>query len=209
MKIEFVSDVACPWCAVGLASLERALDRIGDDIPIELSFEPFELNPTMQAEGADANEYLRAKYGMGPEQLAQNRARIRERGAEVGFVFGERTHVWNTFDAHRLMHWAGLEGRQHELKRALLRAYHGEGRSLGDHAVLLELAGESGLDVERARAVLTSGEFTDEVRSRERHWQELGVSAVPSVIVNDRHLIQGGQPPEVFEEALRKIAAEG
>ncbi len=209
MKIEFVSDVACPWCAVGLASLERALDRIGDDIPVELRFEPFELNPTMQPEGADANEYLRAKYGLGPEQLAQNRARIRERGAEVGFVFGERTHVWNTFDAHRLMHWAGLEGRQHALKRALLQAYHGEGRSLGDHAVLLELAGEAGLDVERARAVLQSGEFTKEVRDRERHWQELGVSAVPSVIVNDRHLIQGGQPPEVFEEALRKIAAEG
>ena len=207
MKIEFVSDVACPWCAVGLASLEQALERIGDAIPVELRFEPYELNPTMQPEGADANEYLRAKYGLGPEQLAQNRAAIKARGAEVGFAFGERTHVWNTFDAHRLLYWAGLEGRQHELKRALLRAYHGEGRSLGDHTVLLALVGEVGLDVERARAVLESGEFADEVRQRERHWQELGISAVPSVIVDDRHLIQGGQPPAVFEAALRKIAA--
>jgi predicted DsbA family dithiol-disulfide isomerase len=207
MKIEFVSDVACPWCAVGLASLERALERIGDAIPVELRFEPYELNPTMAPEGADANEYLRAKYGLGPEQLAKNRAAIRARGAEVGFSFGERTHVWNTFDAHRLLHWAGLEGRQHALKRALLRAYHGEGRSLGDRGVLLELAGEAGLDVARARAVLESGEFADEVRSRERHWQQLGISAVPSVIVDDRHLIQGGQPPEVFEQALRRIAA--
>jgi predicted DsbA family dithiol-disulfide isomerase len=206
MKIEFVSDVACPWCAVGLASLERALDRIGDDIPVDLRFEPYELNPTMRPEGADANEYLRAKYGLGPEQLAENRARIRARGAEVGFAFGERTHVWNTFDAHRLLHWAGLEGRQHELKRGLLRAYHGEGRSLGDPAVLLAVAGEAGLDVERARAVLDSGEFADEVRQRERYWQELGISAVPSVIVDDRHLIQGGQPPEVFEQALRRAA---
>jgi predicted DsbA family dithiol-disulfide isomerase len=207
MKIEFVSDVACPWCAVGLASLERALERIGDAIPVELRFEPYELNPTMAPEGADANEYLRAKYGLGPEQLAKNRAAIRARGAEVGFSFGERTHVWNTFDAHRLLHWAGLEGRQHALKRALLRAYHGEGRSLGDRGVLLELAGEAGLDMARARAVLESGEFADEVRSRERHWQQLGISAVPSVIVDDRHLIQGGQPPEVFEQALRRIAA--
>lgn len=209
MKIEFVSDVACPWCAVGLASLERALDRIGDDIPVELRFEPYELNPTMRPEGADADEYLLAKYGLGQEQVAKNRAAIKARGAEVGFAFGERTHVWNTFDAHRLLHWAGLEGRQLELKRALLRAYHGEGRSLGDHAVLLEVAGDVGLDVERARAVLASGEFADEVRRRERHWQELGISAVPSVIVDGRHLIQGGQPPQVFEAALRKIAAAG
>ena len=209
MKIEFVSDVACPWCAVGLASLEQALERIGDAIPVDLHFEPYELNPTMRPEGADANEYLRAKYGLGPEQLAKNRAAIKARGAEVGFAFGERTHVWNTFDAHRLLYWAGLEGRQHELKRALLRAYHGESRSLGDPAVLLALVGEVGLDVERARAILESGEFADEVRQRERHWQELGISAVPSVIVDDRHLIQGGQPPAVFEAALRKIAAAG
>ncbi len=209
MKIEFVSDVACPWCAVGLSSLERALERIGDAWPVELHFEPFELNPTMGPEGADAAGYLRAKYGLTSAQLAANRATIHERGAAVGFTFGERTHVWNTFDAHRLLHWAGLEGRQRELKHALLRAYHGEGRNPGAHDVLLELAGEVGLDVERARNVLESGEYTAEVRERERHWQELGISAVPSVIVNDRHLISGGQPPEVFEQALRKINGGG
>jgi predicted DsbA family dithiol-disulfide isomerase len=210
MKIEFVSDVACPWCAVGLASLERALERIGDAWPVELHFEPFELNPTMAPEGADATAYLRAKYGLGPEQLARNRATIRERGAEVGFAFGERAHVWNTFDAHRMLHWAGLESadKQRALKHALLRAYHGEGRNPGAHDVLIELAGEVGLDVERARAVLEEGEYTDEVRARERHWQEMGISAVPSVIINDRHLISGGQPSEAFEKALRRIQAE-
>jgi len=124
MKIDFVSDVACPWCAVGLNALEKALERIGDEIPVELHFEPFELNPTLAPEGADAAEYLRAKYGLSPEQLAKNRANIRERGAAVGFAFGERAHVWNTFDAHRLLHWAGLEGegRQRALKHALLQA---------------------------------------------------------------------------------------
>ena len=207
MKIDFVSDVACPWCAVGLNALERALERIGDAIPVELHFEPFELNPTLDAAGADAAEYLRAKYGLSAEQLAKNRAHIRERGAEVGFEFGERAHVWNTFDAHRLLHWAGLEGRQRELKHALLRAYHGEGRNPGAPDVLVELAGEVGLDPQRAAAILASGEFSDEVRARERHWQQLGIHSVPSVIVDDRHLIQGGQPPELFEQALRQIAA--
>jgi len=207
MKIEFVSDVACPWCAVGLNALERALESIGDAWPIDLHVEPFELNPTLGPQGADATAYLRAKYGLTPEQLAQNRAAIRERGAAVGFEFGERAHVWNTFDAHRLLHWAGLQGRQRALKHALLRAYHGAGRNPGAHDVLLELAGEVGLDVDRARVVLESGEFADEVRARERHWQQLGIHSVPSVIVNDRHLIQGAQPPELFEQALRRIGA--
>ena len=208
MKIEFVSDVACPWCAVGLASLERALERIGEAIAVELRFEPFELNPTLGPEGSDAAEYLRAKYGLSAEQLARNRENIRRRGAEVGFTFGERTRVWNTFDAHRLLYWAGLEGRQRELKHALLEAYHGEGRNPGAHDVLVELAGRVGLDPARAAAILAGDSYAAEVRAREAHWQSLGVHAVPSLIVDDRHLIQGGQPPEVFEQALRRIAAE-
>ena len=206
MKIDFVSDVACPWCAVGLYSLERALETIGDAIEVELHFRPFELNPQMEPEGEDAAEHLTRKYGLTPQQLERNRAMIRQRGADVGFEFGDRTRVWNTFDAHRLLHWAGLEGRQRELKHALLQAYHGRGENPGAHEVLLKLAGEVGLDVERARDVLQSGRYAAEVRAEERHWQELGIQSVPSVIVNGRHLIQGGQPPEVFERALRQLA---
>ena len=212
LTIDFVSDVACPWCAVGLASFEQALSELGDEVKIELSFQPFELNPTMAAEGADAAEYLIAKYGMSREQLAQNRQRIAERGAALGFTFGERKQVWNTFDAHRLLYWAGVEGppgSQHALKKSLLQAYHGEGRNPGAHDVLLELAGAVGLDVERARVVLASKQFSDEVRAAERFWQEAGIDGVPAVVINRRHLIQGGQPPEVFAQALRKIAAEG
>ncbi len=207
LDLAFVSDVACPWCAIGLASLEKALARVEDEIPVKLHFEPFELNPDMGPEGTETVPYLAAKYGITPEQVAQNRARIVERGAAVGFAFGERKHVWNTFAAHRVLHWAGLEGRGHELKRALLRAYHGEGRNPAAPEVLAEMAAEAGLDPARARAIAESDEFTAEVRSRQRFWHERGVSAVPTVIVNDRYVIQGGQPPEAFEQALRQVAA--
>ena len=210
MKIDFVSDVACPWCAVGLNALEQALARIGADIPVQLRFQPFELNPTMEPGGADAGEYLRAKYGMSETQLAHNRGVIRERGAAVGFAFGDRLRVWNTFDAHRLLHWAGLQpdaDAQRRLKHALLKAYHGEGRNPSDSTVLLELAAAVGLDVEAAREVLASGRYGDEVRAAERHWQQAGIQSVPAVVIDGKHLISGGQPPEVFEQALRQIAA--
>jgi len=207
MRIDFVSDVTCPWCAIGLQTLEQAISRLGDDIPVELHMQPFELNPDMAPEGEDIAHYVARKFGSTPAQMAERQAFIRSRGAEVGFAFGKRAWVWNTFDAHRLLHWAGLEGRQRELKHALLAAYHTRGENPGAHDVLLRLAGEVGLDVGRARAVLESGEFTDEVRERARHWQQLGIHSVPSVIIDERHLIQGGQPVEVFEQALREIAA--
>ena len=213
MRIDFVSDVACPWCAIGLNALERALERIGTDVgEIELHFQPFELNPTMTAEGVEATQYMTEKYGLESAQLAQNRARIVERGAAEGFTFGARTHIWNTFNAHRLLFWAGAEGppgSQRALKHALLTAYHGQGRNPGAEDVLLEAANQAGLPVERAREVLERNEFADEVRQAERFWQEIGVHAVPAVIVNRRHLISGGQPNAVFEQALREIAAEG
>jgi predicted DsbA family dithiol-disulfide isomerase len=208
LKIDFVSDVACPWCAIGLNSLERALERVAPDLDAQLHFQPFELNPTMPPEGADTVQYLSSKYGITPEQIARNQANIRARGAAVGFTFGQRPRVWNTFDAHRLLHWAGLQGKQRELKHALLQAYHGEGRNPGAHDVLVELAAAVGLDADAAREVLDSGRYADEVRAAEATWQDAGIDSVPSIVVNDRHLIQGGQPPEVFEQALRQIAAE-
>ena len=209
MRIDFVSDVACPWCAVGLNSLEKALQAVAGDIPVELHFQPFELNPTMAAEGADAGEYLKAKYGMSDAQLAQNRGVLHERGAAVGFGFGERLRVWNTFDAHRLLHWAGLQSAdaQRALKHALLQAYHGEGLNPSDPQLLARLAGEAGLDTTEAAAVLSEGRYTDEVRAAESEWQQAGIQSVPSIVINQQHLIQGGQSPEVFEQALRRIAA--
>lgn len=210
MKIDFVSDVACPWCAVGLNSLELALNNIGGEFPVDLHFQPFELNPAMPPEGEDTIEHLTRKYGSSPAQLAQGREALRERGAAVGFRFGTRPRVWNTFDAHRLLHWAGLQGgtEQRSLKHALLAAYQSRGENPGDADVLLRAAGEAGLDLARARSVIASDEFSAEVRERQQHFQQLGIRSVPAVIINDRHLISGGQPPEVFEQALRQIAAE-
>jgi predicted DsbA family dithiol-disulfide isomerase len=206
LDLAFVSDVACPWCAIGLASLDRALARLQGEVEIALRFEPFELNPDMGAEGAEVVPYLARKYGRTREQIAQAQARIREHGAAVGFEFGPRDHVWNTFDAHRLLHWAGIEGRAAELKRALLRAYHGEGRNPGATEVLVEIAGKVGLDPARARSILEGDEFASEVRERERYWQQMGVTGVPCVVVNGKHAIEGAQSPEAFEQALRRIA---
>lgn len=208
LDITFVSDVACPWCAIGLASIDKALGRIGDELEAEIRIEPFELNPDMGPEGAAIIEYIAKKYGRTPEQIAEAQARIRERGADAGFTFGPRNHVWNTFDAHRMLHWAQLEGKGAELKRALLRAYHGEGRNPAAKDVLVEAATAVGLDPARAQAIVESNEFADEVRAREKHWLRMGVSGVPFVVINNKYAIEGGQPPEAFEQAFRKIAAE-
>ena len=138
MKIDFVSDVSCPWCAIGLRSLETALERIGPDLAPELHFQPFELNPQMGADGQDIAEHLHEKYGLSPEQLAQNSEAIRARGAALGFTFtqGARRRIYNTFDAHRLLHWAEGEGRQHELKQALFKAYFTDGQDPSDTAMI-------------------------------------------------------------------------
>lgn len=209
LDISFVSDVACPWCAIGLASLDQALGRLQDEIKTTVRIEPFELNPDMGPAGEELVPYLARKYGRTPEQIAQVQARIREHGAAVGFAFGERKHVWNTFDAHRMLHWAGLEGRALELKRALLRAYHAEGRNPAAANVLVELAGAIGLEPGRAKSIVDSDEFASEVRERERHWLQSGVGGVPLVLVNGRHAIEGAQPSAAYEQALRQISSVG
>lgn len=209
MRIDFISDVACPWCAVGLAGFERALERLGDAVTVEVHFQPFELNPAMGPDGEDAAEHLKAKYGMDDARLEQARATLRERGEAVGFAFGTRDRIWNTFDAHRLLAWAGTLGgdAQWRLKRALLAAYHRDGLNPGDRDVLLDVAAAQGLPVDEAEQVLDDGAFADEVRAAEATWQRAGIRAVPSVVVDGRHLLQGAQPPDVFEQALRQLAA--
>ncbi|MET0583146.1 MAG: DsbA family oxidoreductase [Pseudoxanthomonas sp.] len=210
IKIDFVSDVACPWCAVGLKSLEAAIARVGGELAVDLHFQPFELNPQMPAEGEDAVEHLTRKYGITAGQAARNGEAIRARGAELGFEFrmDRRTRVYNTFDAHRLLHWAESqgEGRQLALKHALLRAYFTEGLDVSATETLVELATEAGLDGERARTILASDEYAQAVRAQEAFYAGQGITAVPSVIFNDRHLVQGGQPVEMFEQALRQLS---
>jgi predicted DsbA family dithiol-disulfide isomerase len=208
LKIDFVSDVSCPWCVIGLKSLETALAKLEGEVAVDLHFQPFELNPQMGAEGQDIMEHIAQKYGSSPTDIERNRENIRVRGAELGFEFNmqKRGRIYNTFDAHRLLHWAETEGKQEALKHALFSAYFTDGRNPSDHAVLLDVAQKVGLDVKRAGQILESDEFSAEVRGREKFYADRGIRAVPSVIINDQHLIQGGQPAEVFERALRQLA---
>ncbi|MBT2187744.1 DsbA family oxidoreductase [Sphingobium nicotianae] len=210
MKIDFVSDIACPWCAIGLGGLEQALVSAQDAIDADLRFQPFELNPDMPAGGQNVVEHLGEKYGSSAEQSAASRQGLIARAREVGFdmaMTGD-SRLYNTFDAHRLLHWAGLTGHQRALKKALFAANFTDNRDIGDPAVLADVAEQAGLDRAEATDVLASGRYADEVRNAERLWQSRGIRSVPAIVINDTYLISGGQPAAVFEQALREIAAK-
>lgn len=211
VRIDFVSDVSCPWCVIGLKSLEQALSTLQDTVAADIHFQPFELNANMAPEGQDIGEHIAEKYGSTPEQMAQSREAIRARGEALGFTLSmdKRGRIYNTFDAHRLLHWAELAGRQRELKMALFDAYFTQGQDPSSREVLLKAVADAGLDADTAAEVLSSGQYADDVRARERFYQQNGISSVPAIIINERHLISGGQPPEVFEQALRQIIAQG
>ncbi len=210
MKIDFVSDVVCPWCVIGLGGLTEALAKVGDLVQAEIHFQPFELNPDMPPEGQDIAEHVAQKYGASPEQSAKNREMIRQRAAEVGFEMTMKpgSRIYNTFDAHRLLHWAELEGKQAALKMALFEAYFTAGENLSDAKVLIDAAATAGLDADKAKAILGGDAYAKEVREVEAYWRRNGVNAVPAIIFNDRYVISGGQPAQAFEKAIRSIAAE-
>ena len=211
IKIDFVSDVSCPWCVIGLRSLQTALGRLGDGVSAEIHFQPFELNPQMGPEGQDLMEHITQKYGSTQEQVMRNREAIAARGAQLGFHFDmdKRARIYNTFNAHRLLHWAEMEGsgKQAALKEALFAAYFTDGRDPSDPAVLVDVAASVGLDADRARRILETDEYAADVRNREQLYLRNGIHAVPAVILNDKYLVQGGQPVEAFERALAQVAA--
>jgi predicted DsbA family dithiol-disulfide isomerase len=208
MQIDFVSDVVCPWCAVGLASLETALGKLDGEIEAELSFQPFELNPDMVPEGEDRDEHLAKKYGRSKADFAAARENIRQRAAAVGFTMNAQDRIYNTFDAHRLLHWAGetAKPKQAALKHALLKAYFTDGLNVADPDVLAAKAEEAGLDPAEARAILASDRYAQDVKTEEQAWLAAGINSVPAIVVNRTYLISGGQPPEVFEAHLREMA---
>jgi predicted DsbA family dithiol-disulfide isomerase len=212
LRIDFVSDVACPWCAIGLAGLRQALAKLDGTVAAEIHLQPFELSPDMPFAGEDAVDHIMHKYGISEAQSEANRNVLRKRAAAVGFDYKMQrgSRVWNTFDAHRLLHWAELQdaGKAVALKQALFHAYFTDNENVADHAVLVRLAAAAELDGEAARKMLEGNQYADEVRAQERHFQQLGVHSVPAAIVNREYLISGGQPPEVFEQALRQIAAK-
>ncbi|MFJ2481069.1 DsbA family oxidoreductase [Pseudomonas sp. NPDC087598] len=210
LNIDFVSDVSCPWCVVGLYGLLQALEILRNEVQAKIHFQPFELNPKMGPQGQNITEHISEKYGSTPEQSQKNREAIRARGADVGFAFRTdgNSRIYNTFDAHRLLHWAGLEGLQLALKEALFKAYFTDGGNPSDHAQLLQIAETVGLDRQRAEAILATDEFADEVRAQEQLWLQRGVSSVPTVVFNGQYAVTGGQPVETFVGAIRQIMAE-
>ena len=207
LRIDFVSDIACPWCVIGLGGLLEALAKVGDDVHAEIHFQPFELNPGMAPEGENTREHVAKKYGSTVERSDAARQMIKQRGADVGFTFNysPESRIWNTFDAHRLLHWAEGEGKALALKQALFKSTFTEQRPSNDYGALTDAAREAGLDPAQARRVLETGAYADEVRAAEQFWQSRGINAVPSVILNQRWLVQGGQPAAVFEEAIRNV----
>ncbi|WP_043606138.1 DsbA family oxidoreductase [Novosphingobium sp. Rr 2-17] len=210
LKIDFVSDVACPWCAIGLGGLEAALGNLESVIEAEITFHPFELNPGMAPRGENALEHIASKYGISFDQVRENRARIRDRAAEVGFTMNtsDASRAYNTFDAHRLIAWAGEKGRQLAMKQQLFALFFTHQLDPGDPDALAAAAEAAGLDASDAREVLASDQYAEQVRSEETLWRERGVSSVPAVVIGGRYLISGGQPPEEYERQLRGIAAK-
>lgn len=213
IKIDYVSDIACPWCAVGLGSLEQAIKSLENEVDIEIHFKPFELNPDMPPGGQEVFEHLTQKYGKPIEQIRLTQANIRERAEAVGFPFHPegRKHVYNTFNAHRLLYWAGIEcglNEQYRLKKELLGTYFTLAVSLDDHNNVIDAVKRAGLDTDRAQEILSSDLFTAEVRAEQRKYASMGITSVPSLIFNDKYLLQGAQPSESFAQALRQLASE-
>ncbi|QHG65692.1 DsbA family oxidoreductase [Pseudomonas putida] len=208
VKIDFVSDVVCPWCALGSTALDQAIANVAGEIDVKLTFKPFELNPDMPAEGEDAIQHMIRKYGRTSHQVAERNQMIIERGRELGFEFNleRRTHFFNTHDAHRLLFWAANEGFQSELHRALIEAYFVNGQNPSSHETLVALAQKVGLNAQQAQVVLESGQFTDEIRALENFYLDRGINSVPAIVLNNRQVVAGSQPVEYYEQVLRQAA---
>jgi len=208
VTIDFISDVVCPWCALGATALEQAIENLAGEVSVELTFKPFELNPDMPAEGENAVKHMMRKYGRSAEEVASGKEMLMTRGQAIGFQFDleKRSHFYNTFDAHRLLFWALQEGRQIALKKILLRAYFTDGQNPSDHETLVRLAAEAGLDAARAREVLATNEFAGEVRELEGYYRKQGINSVPATVFNGRHLVSGSQSIEYYEQVLRQMA---
>ncbi|MDB6047999.1 MAG: disulfide bond formation protein DsbA [Pseudomonas sp.] len=210
VRIDFVSDVVCPWCALGAIALEQAIANLAGEVAVELTFKPFELNPDMPAEGEHAVRHMMRKYGRSAEEVASRNEMVIARGKVIGLQFDleKRSHFYNTFDAHRLLLWTAGEGRQVALKKILLKAYFTDGQNPSDHETLVRLAGEAKLSTTRAREILATGEFANEVRELESFYLERGINSVPAMVLNGRELVSGSQSVKEYEQIIRQMARE-
>ncbi|MCF8487277.1 MAG: DsbA family oxidoreductase [Rhodobacteraceae bacterium] len=207
IKLDVISDPVCPWCYIGKANLDRALEA-NPAHPFEIEWHPFQLNPDMAPEGKDRREYLEAKFG-GKAKAVEVYARVEQAARDAGLEidFSAIPRIPNTLDAHRLIHWAGLEGRQTAVVSALFRAYWKEGRDIGDRSVLAAIAGDSGLDAAVIARLLETPADADDIRARDHHARQRGVSGVPCFIIANQYVVSGAQPPQVWAQVLDELTA--
>ena len=207
LTIDIVSDVVCPWCAIGYKGLEQAIDTLGDRAEVTIAWHPFELAPYLSEGGQLLTDYVRERYGAPPEQSMRNRQRIVDAGAALGldFRYSPESRIYNTFKAHQLLHWAEGPGRQTALKLALFKAYFTEQKNVADNAVLLDAVESAGLDRAEATAVLADGRHAGVVRGEENYWAEQNITGVPAFIINGKYMIPGAQDAETFGRVLEKV----
>jgi predicted DsbA family dithiol-disulfide isomerase len=208
IRLDIFSDPVCPWCYIGKAHLDRALEARADH-PFEIEWHPFQLNPDMPAGGMDRATYLEAKFG-GRDKAVQIYARVEEAARDAGLVidFANIPRIPNTLNAHRLIYWAGLEGRQTRMKGALMRAYWRDGRDIGDTETLVAIAGEVGLDGPAMARLLATDADLAAITERETHARDRGINAVPTFIIANQYVVSGAQPPHMWEQVMTELAGQ-
>lgn len=208
LKIDIVSDVVCPWCAVGYANLSSALNTLSQKIDANIQWHPFQLNPYMPKQGQAIDEHLSEKYGLDATQLKQNQQHLVEVGEKAGieFNFNQRSRIFNTLDCHVLLDFAQNQNKQTQLKLALFKAYFGEGLNVSDQGVLIKAAVSVGLEQQEVENALADETLREKVKAEEEKYKSLGINSVPAFIINDQYLISGGQPVESFVQALTEIS---
>lgn len=204
IRLDIFSDPVCPWCYIGKANLDRALEAHADH-PFRIEWHPFQLNPDMPAEGVDKHDYLAAKFG--EDRLVQMHLRLKEASRAAGAEIDPDTprRIPNTLNAHRLIHWAGLEGRQTAVVSAIMRAYWREGRDIGNAAVLADVAAAAGMDRAVTARLLASDADADDIRARDSDARAKGVSAVPTFLIAQHYVVSGAQPPEVWARVIEEL----
>jgi len=210
IKIDLVSDIVCPWCIVGYRRLQKALESLEGKVEAEVEWHPFELNPTMPDAGQNMGEHLAEKYGSTPESSAQIRGQLTDIGTSLDFEFkfSDDSRMWNTFTAHRVLHWAREQGKQTEFKLALFEEHFTKGNNPSDPQVLADVAERLGLDGAEAAEIANSDRYAGEVRSEQQHFRSMGITAVPTYIINSKYAISGAQEPETIAKALVEISQE-
>lgn len=210
INIDIVSDIACPWCAIGYARLEQAMKQLASEYEFGLQWHAFELNPDHTGEGEPILPALARKYGRSEDEMRATQNQMMTIAKDLGLNFEkmQERFTCNTFDAHRLVKWAAEQGKQTEMKQALFEAYFGKAEDVSEPNVLLDCVESLGLDRDKAKQILDSDEFADVVREDEATYQQAGVSAVPAFIVNGKYLISGAQEPDTLVQAFEEIGAK-